>query len=306
MKGMIKNHTIFFKVFLMILLFTSLSGCDDTPPPPVILYFTSDFLSIEEGESVPLSWHVVDADSIFISPTVGNVSSTAFGSFSVSPNETTIYTLTATNYYGTTTASFTLTVIPAITEQTMTIQPGGLQGKDAYVSSSNPDTTYGSTTYLKIGKLPLFSNEVIMYLYEYYRSYLQFDLSLLPVDAVILHAYLKLYQFDDTTSEDFMIALHQVTGNWDTSTITWNNQPVYSSSPESTITVTAAATTWLTWDITALLKGWYEESIPNYGVILKDNYESLANVSGCYSSEFIAEPVLIPKLEIIYYVSSGD
>ena len=191
----------------------------------------------------------------------------------------------------------------------MTIQPGGAQGKDSYVSSNYPDTNYGSLPFLNIGKNDSsFSLKVIradypyVSIYKYFRAYLQFDLSTLPADAVIVNADLKLYQFNNSETDDFMIALHRVTESWDETTITYNNQPAYSLSPESTIAITAGAFTWLSWDITTLLQGWLDASIGNYGIVLKETNESLLNVSGCYSAEVIPEPTLRPKIEITYYV----
>jgi hypothetical protein len=80
----------------------------ETPPasPPTVVvgalpeigYFTADPDSIGEDQSSTLSWNVSNADSVEISPGVGNVAPA--GSETVSPDTTTTYTLTATNSYG--------------------------------------------------------------------------------------------------------------------------------------------------------------------------------------------------------------
>jgi hypothetical protein len=74
---------------------------------PVITSFTAQPASIEAGQSTTLSWVVVGASSLSISPNVGTVSGS---SVVVRPSATTTYTLTAKNRYGGTTASTTVTV----------------------------------------------------------------------------------------------------------------------------------------------------------------------------------------------------
>ena len=75
---------------------------------PVIDTFTSDTLSINQGQSATLSWTTTNATTASIDRGVGIVSPN--GSFTVSPTVTTTYTLTATNAYGSDTASLTITV----------------------------------------------------------------------------------------------------------------------------------------------------------------------------------------------------
>ena len=77
---------------------------------PVIKYFVTNHTTINEGEDAALSWDVTDADNITINPAVGDVSSTPSGSYTVTPNETTTYTLTAANTVGSSTATVTITV----------------------------------------------------------------------------------------------------------------------------------------------------------------------------------------------------
>ena len=104
-----QNFKFSFVLFFVIILI--IAGCSGVPPTgPIINSFTADTTTITEGDSATLSWQVIDATSISISPTVGDVSSTPTGSYTVSPNETITYTLTATNSAGSTTANVTITV----------------------------------------------------------------------------------------------------------------------------------------------------------------------------------------------------
>ena len=72
---------------------------------PAITSFTSSASSVSAGGSVTLSWNVLGASYIIISPQVGAVRG---ASVSVSPSQTTTYTLYATNQYGRTTATVTV------------------------------------------------------------------------------------------------------------------------------------------------------------------------------------------------------
>ncbi len=77
---------------------------------PQILRFSGSPTEIAAGESSTLTWQVEGADSVSIT-TLGNVASS--GSGPVTPATTTVYTLTATNRFGESKASVTITVIPA-------------------------------------------------------------------------------------------------------------------------------------------------------------------------------------------------
>jgi hypothetical protein len=288
MKGINKIYKHNFKFFLIILIFLFLSSCNGgTPTSPIIHSFTADAINIDAGDSVTLNWSVSDAGTVTINP--GNLTVALSGSTSVSPTSTTTYTLTATNSAGSSTATVTI-----IMNQSLTIQPNPIEGKDSMVVNQLPDTNYVDNLYFSLGNL---SASVFL------RGYLQFDISSIPNDAVIIKSDLKLYQYQTIGTEGFMIGLHQVTENWEENVITWNNQPKYEPSPESTSTITVGATTWLSWDITALLQGWVDGSIVNYGVVLKDTDESLGDTFiRCYTSDYTANPNQCPKLEITYYI----
>ncbi|HPS90431.1 MAG TPA: hypothetical protein PLC35_10735, partial [Methanosarcina vacuolata] len=67
---------------------------------PSIGSFNANPDTIEEGESSKLVWSVSGASKVSIKPGIGTVGLT--GSQSISPSETTTYTLTATNEVGST------------------------------------------------------------------------------------------------------------------------------------------------------------------------------------------------------------
>lgn len=74
---------------------------------PGIASFTASSSNIASGTSVTLSWNVSGASYLIVSPGPGAVRGS---SASVSPTQTTTYTLYATNQYGRSSASVTVTV----------------------------------------------------------------------------------------------------------------------------------------------------------------------------------------------------
>ena len=74
---------------------------------PSISSFTASPATISSGSSAALSWSVSGASYVIVSPQAGAVRGT---SVSVMPSQTTTYTLYATNQYGRTSATLTVTV----------------------------------------------------------------------------------------------------------------------------------------------------------------------------------------------------
>ena len=94
-----------FEVVLMGPVYTP----DNVPtgPSPVVSSFTADPPTIMVGQSSTLSWNVTNAIYTIVSPEVGPLRET---SVAVQPTVTTTYKLYATNQYGRTTRSVTVTV----------------------------------------------------------------------------------------------------------------------------------------------------------------------------------------------------
>jgi hypothetical protein len=74
---------------------------------PTIGSFTASPASVSAGAQSTLSWQVTNGSYYVISPQIGAVSG---GSAVVAPTQTTTYTLYATNQYGRTTSTVTVTV----------------------------------------------------------------------------------------------------------------------------------------------------------------------------------------------------
>ncbi|MBN2396102.1 MAG: DNRLRE domain-containing protein [Candidatus Atribacteria bacterium] len=192
----------------------------------------------------------------------------------------------------TTNLEWTLT---PVTIKTMNLQPGS-EGKDAEVNELVPDTNSGNTIVFFVG-------------YRYLdfltrRAYLYFDVnsSSLPLDAVVTSAYLKLHQGTFIGTGSLQIGLYPVTGDWEESTITWNNQPTSLSETEYTTYVSSGTDIWRTWHIKYLVKGWLDGSITNKGMLLKSVNEPATTSVVWFESSDHDITDRRPQLVIEYYV----
>lgn len=291
MKGIIKEKKYLILFFIIISL-AFLSGCGGvTPTTPIISSFIANVYILDEGDSTILSWAVTDATTVNINQGIGSVALTS--STSISPVSSTTYTLTATNSAGSSTATVTITVIPAIIEQTITLQPGPAEGKDAYVFDNQPTWNY-NMAYLYAG---------ISSIWTTWRSYLQFDLSSLPSNAVIVDAKMGLFYYYQSGANTLNVALYKVQASWQEDNINWYNQPISSNIEEATIIIPdSPVNDFVYWQIDDLVRGWHDGSISNYGMLLRDNDESSNNGNvGFWSSDYNIGNQR-PKLVINYYV----
>ncbi len=178
-------------------------------------------------------------------------------------------------------------------EDTITLQPGS-EGIDSEVESINPTNNYGNSSGCAVGNT---ATNII-------RTYIKFDLSTVPANAVIVDADLKLYQWGTLGTDNFTIGLYKVTSDWDESTIDWDPQPTCSVDAEITSDITWAwVATWRSWDIDTLAQAWLDGSITNYGVVLKDTDEDLVNTLAYFlTSDYTYDTSKRPKLEIDYYI----
>src|SRR5579884_1951637 len=105
-----------------------LNGSDNPPPvtPSATLSISPN--AVTSGTTATLAWSTQGATSVTIDNGIGSVA--ASGSHAVTPQQTTTYTLTASNSAGTTTATAVITVTPAaaptatLTATPTTVFPG--------------------------------------------------------------------------------------------------------------------------------------------------------------------------------------
>ncbi len=90
-----KGIAIYISVLLMLMIGSIIALNVYSSPYPVIESFRASPVVITQGGVSNLSWAVVGAEHVQISPGIGSVE--LKGTRQVSPSETTIYTLTALN-----------------------------------------------------------------------------------------------------------------------------------------------------------------------------------------------------------------
>src|SRR5947208_2965144 len=127
---------------------------------------------------------------------------------------------------------------------------------DTFVSSSTPRTNYGPS--------------IILVVQPGASSYLQFNLATVPAGATVTKATLRLYVDAVTKSGSFDV--YQLNNAWSENTLTFNT-PLPALGTSATgghpIAVSNASfNQFLLIDITALVKGWVDGTIPNNGVAL--------------------------------------
>jgi len=182
--------------------------------------------------------------------------------------------------------AFPVTVDPT-TE--ITIQPDAAAGKDAYVVELT-GSGFGTDTTLKVGTDISEGN-------TYFRSYLQFSTASIPANVTILSAQLQRYKSGGSAT--FTEYLHKVTATWDEATITVANQPSFEGTATTSLSVNGTNSVWIAMTITALVQGWYNGSITNYGVAIKSAEGAGYNEHWYHSSDY-ATASLRPKLVVTY------
>jgi hypothetical protein len=294
MKGIILNLNDYFKFFIIIVILFFLSSCSTTTPSgPIISSFTADNTTIDEGDNVTLSWSVTDASTVTINP--GGMMVALSGSTSVSPTETTTYTLNAINSAGSSSATVTIKIL-----KREILIPNEIQSKDTFVSNDIPSTNFDGAPYLAAGTL--WGSGTIE------RTYLQFDVSTIPNNAVITEAKVGLF-FKDPMSYvsipiyvEVPLAVYEVEEYWDEASLNWDNQPAANSVYEDVQTLAGDTNKYIYWDITNLVQGWVSGMKSNYGIRLADEDEMTLDDGKHFGSSSAPVGTERPKLMISYYI----
>ncbi len=168
--------------------------------------------------------------------------------------------------------------------ETLTLQPGPVEGKDTYTLNYHATTNYGDSSIMTVRSR-----------YNSRRGFIEFDLSSIPSGpcVTITDASLELHLYEcnfvpggDPPYGDGQtnVNVYRITMPWTEGTggtvvdpgpydpnlpLIWSNQPLYDSTIIDTALCTKAEVpAWKTWDVTGLVSDWQEGVYPNYGVAL--------------------------------------
>lgn len=121
----------------------------------------------------------------------------------------------------------------------------------------------------------------------------------MPEDAVITSAVLWLYSVGYHGNTFYV---HRITADWNEATVNWNTfNNSFAPDAVGSFTTEDGVFGWYSVPITALVQQWVDGIYPNLGVVIKRVYEGVDGIwDRFYSSEYMADPTLRPKLEISY------
>ena len=102
------------------------------------------------------------------------------------------------------------------------------------------------------------------------RSLVKFDLSAIPPGTQITQATLSLYLVNscDTGNRTHTVTPYRITSGWSETSVTWNTRPSFAEAYGSS-SVSSQTYQRYTFDITNLVRGWVNGTLPNYGVMLR-------------------------------------
>jgi RHS repeat-associated protein len=161
---------------------------------------------------------------------------------------------------------------PVMVDPTVNVNTGtdGSLVDDNRISEGHPTTNYRTSTMMATGHGD-----------TSHRNYSLVRFNELPnIDPdQIYEAHFSVIT-DSTFVQTSTVQLHNITGTWSASTLTWNNRPTYDSNVATSLLLTATINTGVTctWDgndassgLVQMVQGWYTT---NYGLLMRDSNET--------------------------------
>ncbi len=194
-------------------------------------------------------------------------------------------------------------------QSTIVISPDSSSGKDAIIFGCIPcgfvNLNYGSDNEISAISWTFNSTQSDS------RSLLEFDLSIIPVGAVITDAKLDLYHNPQsnnighsTLSGSNACYLRRITQAWSENTVTWNNQPTTTSLNQVQIPISISDTqSYTNIDVTNLINDIYNNPNQSHGIMMSLQTESPYR-SMVFASSDHPSSLKRPKLTITYNLLS--
>lgn len=133
--------------------------------------------------------------------------------------------------------------------------------------------------------------------YGYTRTLIKFNLPALNKGDMVVSASLAMVMyhksFYTSSMKDQQISAHAITSSWNLSQVTWSNQPSYDPmvSDYSYIKQSDVENgyNWKQFDITSVVKKWYEEKLDNNGILIKQQVEGGSKAQNAANGWFWTE-----------------
>jgi len=171
---------------------------------------------------------------------------------------------------------YPVTIDPTITFQNNVSNTEG----DTHVDSSFPDSNYyGVTRYDGVGNDPSVG---------WMRTWFQFSPTMSD-GRYASSATVNMWQYTTYNSQrgnsPVAYDAHAVSGSWNLSTITWNNQPTIGGVLNTQYSRTTAG--WVSWDVTSQVQQWEQHNAdPSLGIMIRAANESVTwNTSELFYSD---------------------
>jgi len=176
----------------------------------------------------------------------------------------------------------------------LTLQPGA-EGKDVMIAGKQANPIWGDEP-----DWFAMASSIITF-----RSLIDFDLSALPPDAVIVSARLSLYSnpgLPHNNSLSNACLLQRITQPWGEHTVTWSTQPATSVVNEVYLPVSLHAAQDYEVDVTQLYRDIWANPTQGHGLMIRLANESNLGASLAFCSGDYSNPARRPRLEIRYRV----
>ena len=133
--------------------------------------------------------------------------------------------------------------------------------QNSYVASGKPTKNLNHNGFFGVGRESSAGN---------LRSYIKFDLPAIKSSDTVVGAYLGLGLAKYSGSSPVHAAVYRVTNDWSkkVKTMKWGTKPKTDVNAESTTKISSSGSSPV-FDITRLVKSWYEGNFPNYGMELR-------------------------------------
>ena len=196
---------------------------------------------------------------------------------------------------------------PVTIDPVITTQRDRTDIDSTFIASDNPSTNYYETNHLSVGWE---TSD-----YGHTRTLVKFTLPKLNTGDIVIGASLNLAMyyksFYTSTIADQQINAHIITDNWDAETVTWATKPKNSNVVlDYDFFSNDGEGEWNKFDVTRAVKGWYEETFKNYGIMLKQDIEdgTYAENGACgwyWTEKYNSETDIYPVMEISYRNNKG-